>query len=238
MLDSFNYYDYDKLINYRPVITIISIKIIKISLFCWLTAMVTIAQAQTTFYIVDQNNNPLENAVIELSNIENRQVKIQPYIMDQVDKAFTPHVLLVPSNSKVSFPNSDDIRHHVYSFSSVKPFELKLYAGQPKDPIIFENPGIAVLGCNIHDAMVGYIYIYESGSAYKTDKTGKVTIAHTISAASEITVWHPRLKQGVNFKQKLDSSAWQRNKNQIKHILDVTPPEPRDSFEDMFHHAK
>ena len=34
----------------------------------------------------------------------------------------------------MSFPNRDNIRHHVYSFSSPKKFELPLYIGTPAAP--------------------------------------------------------------------------------------------------------
>lgn len=86
------------------------------------------AFSQTRLKIVDQNNVPLANAVVEYAAAIPAQqaVNEQIYIMDQVNKQFVPHVLVIPENSFVSFPNSDDIRHHVYSFSSAKTFELKL----------------------------------------------------------------------------------------------------------------
>ena len=74
--------------------------------------------AKTVIKVVDQFNQPLADAVI---NFELKNTLTQPtvvsllYVMDQVEKAFLPHVLVVPKGAKVSFPNSDDIRHHVYS---------------------------------------------------------------------------------------------------------------------------
>jgi len=60
------------------------------------------------------------------------QVRLAPLI-DQVDKEFVPYVLPVYVGTSVSFPNRDNIRHHVYSFSSAKKFELPLYIGTPEE---------------------------------------------------------------------------------------------------------
>lgn len=71
----------------------------------------------------------------------------------QQGRQFVPQVSIVQAGTAVSFPNLDTVRHHVYSFSPVKTFELKLYAGTPSTPVVFERAGTAVLGCNIHDRM-------------------------------------------------------------------------------------
>ena len=62
-------------------------------------------------------------------------------IMDQIDKEYVPFVVPVQAGAAVRFPNKDNIRHHVYSFSPAKPFELKLYSGTPAKPVIFDKPG-------------------------------------------------------------------------------------------------
>jgi plastocyanin len=72
---------------------------------------------------------------------------------------FSPMVIAVEQGQSVNFPNSDNIRHHVYSFSKAKRFETKLYANKPEAPVVFNQPGLVVLGCNIHDSMVGYIFV-------------------------------------------------------------------------------
>ena len=111
----------------------------------------------------------LPNAVVEIGQANtafkptNPSVKKLPVaVMDQVNKQFLPELLIVQQGQLVNFPNSDNIRHNVYSFSSAKSFQLKLYSGQPKEPIIFDTQGVVVLGCNIHDSMVGYIYVAKS----------------------------------------------------------------------------
>jgi plastocyanin len=95
-------------------------------------------------------------------------------IVDQVNKTFVPHVSIVRTGTAVAFPNSDRIRHQVYSFSPSHPFTLKLYAGSPRTDIIFDKPGMVVLGCNIHDSMVGFIAVVNSPYFAKIPASGIV----------------------------------------------------------------
>ena len=88
--------------------------------------------------------------------------------MDQRGSQFVPHVLPVQAGTSVTFPNSDQIRHQVYSFSASKRFELPLYAGTSASPIRFDQPGIVVLGCNIHDWMIGYVVVLDTPYFGKT----------------------------------------------------------------------
>jgi hypothetical protein len=96
----------------------------------------------------------------------------------------------------VIFPNHDNVRHHVYSFSPAKRFELPLYAGVPAQPVVFDTPGVVVLGCNIHDWMVGYIYVSESPYFAKTRADGKAVIADLPPRNYVVRVWHPQLEGG------------------------------------------
>ena len=82
--------------------------------------------------------------------------------MAQQGKQFLPGVLVVPVGTSVHFPNRDSVRHHVYSFSPAKKFELKLYTGTPANPVVFERAGVVTLGCNIHDRMVGWIVVVDT----------------------------------------------------------------------------
>ena len=118
--------------------------------------------------------------------------------MDQIDYQFVPKVLIVNKDQKVDFPNSDDVRHHVYSFSQPNTFEIKMYQGSDAKPIEFSQQGIVVLGCNIHDSMIGYIYVADNEHAYLSDASGQVSIPQDALEQSsgdtiDINVWHPQL---------------------------------------------
>lgn len=143
-----------------------------------------------TVIFVDTQGSPIPNVIVAANVNEAFEPDAAPVIMDQVNKAFEPSVLAIQKGQKVAFPNSDDIRHQVYSFSSPKPFEINLYSGTSATPIEFELPGIVVLGCNIHDNMVGYIYIADGEALWQSDKHGEVTLPSGIDKAM---VWHPDL---------------------------------------------
>jgi len=110
--------------------------------------------------------------------------------LDQIDKEFVPKVKPVYVGSTVAFPNKDSVRHHVYSFSPAKRFELPLYAGVPSQPVLFDKAGVVVLGCNIHDWMIGYIYVSDSPWFAKTDAEGNASIADLPARAYTVRVWH------------------------------------------------
>ena len=114
-------------------------------------------------------------------------------VMDQKNRIFLPHVLPVQTGTAVEFPNSDDIRHQVYSFSKVKKFQLPLYSGTPSNPIVFDKPGVAALGCNIHDRMSAYIVVVDTPHFGATGKEGRVTLSNLSAGKYVVHVWHSEL---------------------------------------------
>ena len=160
--------------------------------------------ADVTLTIVDQDNKPVVDAVIILSD---SPVTTPSTIakMDQIKSEFVPRVLTIQRNQSVIFPNSDDFRHHVYSFSIPKAFEIKLYKGREIPPIKFDAPGVVVLGCNIHDSMIGYIIIADNNFSVKTDKNGQVKIPAKIG--DDISLWSERLLDGVTEMQHFDITS-------------------------------
>lgn len=146
--------------------------------------------------VTDQQGQPLSDAVVLVPGARPAAVAAEPAVMDQINKQFQPHVLTIAQGRSVSFPNSDNIRHHVYSFSKPNVFELKLYAKQPEAPVMFDTPGIVVLGCNIHDSMVGYIVVSDSGIWGQTDAEG-VTTLELADSVDELRVWHPQQQGDV-----------------------------------------
>lgn len=117
----------------------------------------------------------------------------RPSQIDQIDREFVPMVVPVQVGAPVTFPNRDNIRHHVYSFSPAKVFELKLYSGVPAKPVVFDRAGPVALGCNIHDWMVGYIYVVDSPWFAKTGKDGRAVV-DLPPGEYQIRVWHPWMK--------------------------------------------
>lgn len=128
--------------------------------------------------------------------------------MAQRDKQFVPNLVVIQTGSAVQFPNFDTIRHHVYSFSAIKPFEIKLYSGRPSTPVVFDRPGTATLGCNIHDGMVGYIHVVDTPYFGVTNAQGKVEL-ELPSGDHRVRVWHPQMGEaqpGQEFRQIMGST--------------------------------
>src|SRR5690349_18244737 len=110
--------------------------------------------------------------------------------MDQRELAFVPDVLVVRTGTAVEFPNSDKVRHQVYSFSGAKTFKLALYAGRAHPPVTFEKPGVVTLGCNIHDGMIGHIVVTDSPWHGRTDDKGHIAMTALPEGSYTLRVWH------------------------------------------------
>ena len=151
--------------------------------------------------VKDDKGKPVEDAVVYLVSPPGAAPAAARArtraVMDQWKQEFIPYVLAVEAATTVNFPNRDNIKHHVYSFSSPKKFELPLYSGTPAAPLVFDTPGVVVLGCNIHDWMVGYIYVLPTPYFAKTGADGKARLESVPAGAREVRVWHPRLRDAT-----------------------------------------
>ncbi|PAX99431.1 methylamine utilization protein [Pseudoalteromonas sp. HM-SA03] len=184
--------------------------------------------------IVDADKQPLANAAVWLQGdgFDNKRTTLD-YKMEQKDKAFVPHILMVQAGTQVSFPNLDPILHHVYSFSAAKPFELKLYRDDPKQ-VLFDQTGVVELGCNIHDWMLGYIVVVDSPLFAVTDSSGKVSIDLGAQQASalKLNVWHERFENIDKIEQHLLSAV--NNTQAITYQIKQTLVAPLQDFSDGF----
>jgi plastocyanin len=116
-------------------------------------------------------------------------------VLDQVDKAFEPELRVIAQGSTVAFPNSDIVSHQVYSFSKAKRFKLPLYRGTPYPPVRFDEPGLVTVGCNIHDAMIGYIVVTDAPWYGQTDTQGQWATADLPPGDYRVQVRHPRMRE-------------------------------------------
>ena len=113
-----------------------------------LTGHAALAQHEIVATVVDDKGKPIADAVVVAvpADCAIRLPTRRDAVIDQVDKEFTPKVNAILVGTPVIFPNHDNVRHHVYSFSPAKRFELPLYAGVPAQPVVFDAPGVVVLG--------------------------------------------------------------------------------------------
>lgn len=160
-----------------------------------LAAPLAVQAAALTVSIADAAGAPLVDAVALLEPASGRAA-VKPMADVQIAQArrqFSQRVTLITTGTRVTFPNFDTVRHQVYSFSAIKPFELKLYAGGPGLPVVFDKPGIAVLGCNIHDSMVAWVVVADTPWAARSDAAGRARIDGVPPGHYLLRVWHPGL---------------------------------------------
>jgi hypothetical protein len=112
-------------------------------------------------------------------------------------RQFVPRLTVVTVGTSVLFPNRDNVRHQVYSFSPAKTFELKLYAGVPHEPVVFDRPGVAVLGCNIHDQMAAWVVVVDTPLYARSDAEGNARIEGVPPGSYRLMAWHAGLAAPV-----------------------------------------
>jgi len=123
-------------------------------------------------------------------------------VMDQIDLAFSPDLLVIPVGSTVTFPNSDRTSHQVYSFSPAHKFQLPLYRGKPRAPEHFDRVGLVTLGCNIHDNMLAYIVVTDAAYFGRTNAAGVWTQNSVQRGRYRVALWYPRLRDGQSALQR------------------------------------
>ena len=154
------------------------------------------AAAELSVTVVDLAGRPVERAVAWLTPIAGKlpAAPSRPVVVDQQQRRFVPVVTVVQAGSKVEFPNSDNIRHSVYSFSPARTFVLKLYSGKPAAPVEFDKPGVVALGCNIHDRMIAWIAVVDSAWFAQSDATGRLDIRAVPEGDYRLAIWHPGIR--------------------------------------------
>ncbi len=147
-------------------------------------------------------NEPVVDAVVTVypaSGTPAGPIKFDwPLRMAQKNIQFTPFVLIVPVGATVAFPNLDSVRHHVYSFSPARRFELKLYGRDELETVKFDKAGAVALGCNIHDPMIAFIKVVDTPYAAKSDAAGHVVVHGLPPGKAVVRIWHPFLKAAGN----------------------------------------
>lgn len=158
-----------------------------------------VSAGDLTVAVTDDKGKPLADSVVLLTPKFALSGPVEANgdtVMQQQNTLFDPFVLPVQTGTRVSFPNLDEARHHVYSFSKAKPFELRLYGKDESNSIEFETPGVVALGCNIHDNMLAYIYVTDASIYLKTDESGVAAFEGLEDGNYDVEAWHPGLRNG------------------------------------------
>lgn len=114
--------------------------------------------------------------------------------VDQRNLAFHPHVIAVLAGTRVAFPNSDDIRHNVFSPTKADNFDLGSYPLGSSRNRTFNTPGITTLLCNVHAEMSAYVIVTETPYFAVSDKDGHFLIPDVPPGQYTVIAWHERAK--------------------------------------------
>jgi plastocyanin len=161
------------------------------------SAAAPLAAAPLTVRVTDASGRPVRDAVVTLypsGNAARPSHAGGRYVISQQNLQFHPFLTIIPVGADVSFPNLDPTKHHVYSFSPAKKFELKLFAKDQSRTVHFDRAGVVALGCNIHDQMSAFVVVTDSAWTARTNAQGLVTFADAPNAPGRVVVWHPYLR--------------------------------------------
>ena len=188
-----------------------------------------VGAAALSVRVVDSSGRPVRDAVVTLYPSAGAHVP-RPggrYVVSQQNLQFRPFLSIVPVGADVSFPNLDNTKHHVYSFSAAKRFELKLFARDQSRTVHFDKAGVVALGCNIHDQMSAFIVVTDSAWTARTNPRGVAEFDDAPGGSGRVTVWHPYLRAPGGLMQQAISPG-QRN---ASFSVRLRPPPPAMSMD-------
>ncbi|HXA48044.1 MAG TPA: methylamine utilization protein [Burkholderiaceae bacterium] len=179
-----------------------------------------------TVSVADGTGAPLVDAVIyaEPASGQILPKSLHRAEIEQRKRKFIPKVTVIQTGTEISFPNNDTVKHHVYSFSPAKVFDLPLYSGKTAEPQMFAKSGTVVLGCNIHDQMIAYVQVVNTPYFAKTDSTGKVRLEDMQPGKYLLKAWHYNLPLNAQVVEQFVTIAGADNNATFK--LNVKPDDP------------
>ena len=151
--------------------------------------------------VADEHGKPVSDAVVRVLPADptttpepNAAQPPRTRIVDQRNEQFIPYVEVFRPGDQVVFRNSDTTRHHVYSFSPAKTFEMVVNPGQSTPPLALNRAGIVAVGCNIHDHMRTWLYVSPDTHILVTGATGVAQFHGLPAGRYRVVVWHPQLR--------------------------------------------
>ena len=179
-----------------------SLRFSRNTFFMFLLAGPTLASAASlSVDVSDGSGAPLADAVIYAEPLSGQSAPkaMHGAEIEQRKRRFNPLVTVVQVGTEISFPNNDTVKHHVYSFSQPKVFDLPLYSGKTAAPQLFDKVGTVVLGCNIHDQMIAYVEVVDTPFFAKTDVAGKARLEGLAPGKYALKAWHYNLPISTPF---------------------------------------
>lgn len=198
------------------------------SVFCallFLLAANAASAAMLTVELQDQNGLPVSAAVVSLTRDIDQTSALPPAtaIMAQQGQEFVPRVLAIARGGSVQFTNRDDTKHHVYSFSAPKPFEIPLFGRNEKPAVVFDQPGVVTIGCNIHDSMRSFVIVLDTQHFAVSGDDGVAIVDLGDATSGELNIWHERMASPFQPEPLLSAAL---SEKQVRTLTLKAPPKP------------
>jgi plastocyanin len=116
----------------------------------------------------------------------------RPVTLGQRGERFESKVLPIVAGQRVEFPNFDRLYHNVFSVSPVKSFDLGQYkSSDPPRSVVFDEPGLVPVFCNIHPHMISYVVVLENPSWAVTGADGAFELSGAPPGPVTVNAWLP-----------------------------------------------
>lgn len=172
--------------------------------------------------VTDKDGNPLPDAVVMLHDVTSQGQEASG-VISQGGQMYQPFVSSFDVGTEVAFTNTDNFRHHVYSFSKAKKFALSLFGGDTDMSVTFDKPGVVALGCNIHDNMMAFAFVTDAPRHGVTGDGGEVTFADLEATPAKVSVWYPGMNDAVMLSAaQIEAATVQLN------VSPISQPEPEE----------
>ncbi|HSC11127.1 MAG TPA: methylamine utilization protein [Rhodanobacteraceae bacterium] len=151
--------------------------------------------------ISDTRGHAVADAVVTIAPQSGASVAPAPpaatRVIDQKNETFIPYIEVFRPGDKVVFHNSDNTRHHAYSFAPAGQFEFVLAPGESSAPLQLDKLGVIAVGCNIHDQMITYLYVTDTPLVAHSGGDGIAQLSNLPKGDYAVRVWHPQLRPGA-----------------------------------------
>jgi len=131
------------------------------------------------------------DAVVYVAEVPGKTFPPPPKVvtLEQRGQAFVPHVLPILRGSTVRFPNNDRIRHNVFSPAGPKPFNFGIYPPGSEKELTFDQLGVVMLLCNIHENMSAFILVLQNPWFAAPDGDGRFTLENVPEGTFTLVLW-------------------------------------------------
>jgi plastocyanin len=130
-------------------------------------------------------------AVVYLDGAFPRPVSAPVKEVAHKDLTFVPALLPIQAGTRVEFPNLDDTYHNIFSYSPTKRFDLGRYRPEerPIPSVMFDQPGLVTLRCDIHEHMRGLILVLNTPYFVMTNTDGRFRLAGLPAGDYTLKAW-------------------------------------------------